>query len=138
MKKKLMENYLPLVKEFEDLNNHTKVSSTMEVFIGYGRNLTREGISDEEAEYLLQNDIQKCLEKTHELNYFDDLSINRKMVIIDIILSMGFEYLCSLKKFNKTVKLKKYKQSAQKLLDTEWHEQKGERAKFFTKKMLYG
>lgn len=130
--------YLPLVEEFEKFKPLVEVNSSNENIVGFGRNLNKDGISKEEAQHLLKNDIQKVIALVKNFVFFEELSVNRKMVIIDIVFSMGLDYLVSLKEIIKYLEKKEFEKASEDLKKTLWFEQKGYRAKFFIKKMFYG
>jgi len=58
--------------------------------IGVGRNIEDNGISKDEAMYLLENDIKRCEKELREIfNDFDSLPDNIKIALIDMIFNMG-------------------------------------------------
>jgi lysozyme len=58
--------------------------------LGYGRNVQDRGISESEARYLLENDINECMSDLETIfpNWFD-LPYNRKMVLVDMRFQLG-------------------------------------------------
>ena len=55
------------------------------ITVGYGRNVMGRGLSEEEALYLLQNDIDECMQELSvDYLWFNKLSDNRKMVMLDL------------------------------------------------------
>ena len=60
------------------------------ITIGYGRNIEDMGISEDEAEYMLSNDIQLCvtwLDK--EYPWFKKLSDTRQRALINMLFNLG-------------------------------------------------
>ena len=60
------------------------------VSVGYGRNLSQRGISPQEADILLQNDIEYFyLKLSYVVSFFDSLDDIRKMGLIDMCFNLG-------------------------------------------------
>jgi len=58
--------------------------------IGVGRNLDDRGISEEEAFYLLDNDIADCVtDLQSHLSWFNRLDDVRKAVLVDMCFNLG-------------------------------------------------
>jgi len=97
--------------------------------IGIGRNIETRGITKQEAEYLLSNDIDHF---TAELNKrvfrFNTLPELAKIVLIDMAFNLGVDGLL---KFTKTLSLiseGKYKEASKEMLNSAWAKQVGPRA----------
>src|SRR5690606_9414474 len=58
------------------------------------------GISEEEALFLLDNDIKKCVDDVKEFPWFESLDPVRQKVIVDMRFNLG---LAGLKKFRKMI-----------------------------------
>ena len=97
--------------------------------IGYGRNLTDNGISDVEARYLLANDIQSAINDLRAaLPWFDSLDEVRQEVLVDLSFNMGISGLLKFKRTLDHIKNGEYPQAAAELLDSLYAEQTGHRA----------
>ena len=97
---------------------------------GYGRNLTDNGISQDEAEYMLDNDIKMALEECVELyNDFWDLPYNVKHVLIDMMFNGGRNMMLSFKKFNACLEDDDFEGMARELKDSRYYHQVGRRSK---------
>ena len=57
--------------------------------IGVGRNLDDKGISPEEIDFLLTNDIADTLADCGRLDYFDALDPARQLVVADMVFNLG-------------------------------------------------
>jgi lysozyme len=57
--------------------------------IGVGRNLTDKGLSDDEIDYLLANDIRECLEDLATFPWFAGLDPVRQRVLVDLRFNLG-------------------------------------------------
>jgi lysozyme len=110
--------------------------------IGYGRLIDKRkggGITNEEADYLLKNDIDRKLsEIRNKYPHFDKLDDARKGVLMNMAFQMGVDGLL---KFNKTLTLieqGKYKEAADNMLKSLWAKQTPARAERMAKQMRSG
>jgi len=60
--------------------------------IGFGRNLDAKGVSKEEGEYLLMNDLDEAFELLFDKPYFNKLSEVRKKVLLDMAYNLNKSY----------------------------------------------
>ena len=98
--------------------------------IGYGRSLEK-GITEQEAEYLLSNDldvaatdaIQFCTQEV-----WDQLSDQRKSVLVNMAFNLGLTRLSKFKKFKAALLRHDYHEAADQMLDSRWARQVGQRA----------
>jgi lysozyme len=98
--------------------------------IGVGRNLEDNGISDFEARYMLENDIQECLYDCLRIfPEFIRLSDSRQRVLIDMRFNLGPEGFRMFKKFIDAVNRGRFGIAAQEMVDSKWFGQVGQRAK---------
>ena len=105
--------------------------------IGYGRNLER-GITKEEAEMLLLNDLAISTKEGESFGFFKDLTDSRQDVIIEMIFNLG---LTRFKKFKKTIKAienKDFSSAADEMLNSKWAGQVGQRAITLSNKFRAG
>lgn len=97
--------------------------------IGIGRNLDTVGISKEEAEYLLENDIKRVAESLENLREYKSLSQVRKMALIDMTFNLGFVGVLKFVKMWEAIKVRDYDTAAAEMLDSKWATQVGNRAR---------
>jgi len=105
--------------------------------IGYGRNLER-GITKEEAEMLLLNDLAISTKEGESFGFFKDLTDNRQDVIIEMIFNLG---LTRFKKFKKTIgyiNQANHSAAADEMLDSKWADMVGQRAITLSNKFRAG
>jgi lysozyme len=107
--------------------------------IGIGRNLDDVGLSLEEVDFLLENDITTA-ERTARalLPNFDKLSDNRKAVCINLAFNLGQNRLGQFKKFRKAVQEEDWSRAAVELGNSLWASQVGARATRLIKIMEVG
>ena len=98
--------------------------------IGVGRNLDDKGLSNEEALFLLQNDIQEAIiSLKKEFSFFQSLSMDRQIVLIDMCFNLGINRLKGFKKMIKAIEEKDYSLASKEMLSSLWAQQVGARAK---------
>ena len=92
--------------------------------IGAGRNLEDRGITEEEALYLLRNDIISCIsELDHNFRWWKDLSENRRIVMGDLMFNLGLSKLKQFKKFLAAMESGDYETASEELLDSRYAKQ---------------
>lgn len=97
--------------------------------IGYGRNLESRGITNEEAEMMLDNDIKWfTAQLQHELPWFDSKPENVKTVLINMAFNLGIGGLLGFKNTLKLIENSQYQEAAEAMLKSLWAEQVGSRA----------
>lgn len=97
--------------------------------IGIGRNLTDRGISREEAEALLDNDIVLVVDGlSRELPWWSGLDDVRQLVLADMAFNLGLAGLLRFKNTLAYVKAGRYSDAADNMLMSRWAGQVGIRA----------
>lgn len=96
--------------------------------IGYGRNLEDVGITRDEAEQLLANDIQTAIDMAQVFNWFGSLTPNRKRAIVNMIFNLGLTRFMKFKKMIAALDQGDYKEAARQARDSAWFKQVGDRA----------
>lgn len=96
---------------YEDTTGH--------LTIGYGRNLTDNGINKNEALTLLENDIDYFVKKLRkELPFFDDLDEIRKIVLVDMCYNVGLVGFLKFTKMLDAVRRKDWFTAAKEMLSS--------------------
>ncbi len=94
------------------------------ITIGVGRNIEENGISEDEAMYLLENDIKRCENELREIfPNFDSLPENIKIALIDMDFNLGKPRFLTFKKLIQAVKEGDFKKAAQEAKNSRWCEQ---------------
>ena len=107
--------------------------------IGVGRNLTDRGLSEDEIDYLLVNDIilvEEGLDST--LPWWRTLDTVRQRVLIDMVLNLGITRFLKFKNTIKFIKEGEYKDASENMLKSLWAKQVGKRANRLAQMMLTG
>lgn len=97
--------------------------------IGIGRNIEDNGITEDEAMYLLRNDIEKhAKELAEHYPIVRDLDDNRYYVLVNMAFNLGIYRLSQFKKMWANISVGKYAAAAAEMLDSKWATQVGNRA----------
>ena len=97
--------------------------------VGVGRNLEGKGITEEEAMYLLDNDIKDFQESlSKELLWFDSLDECRRNILTNMAFNLGVSGLLKFKNTLTAVENKNWEEAASQMLESRWAEQVGSRA----------
>ena len=106
--------------------------------IGVGRNIQEVGITEDQARYLLDNDILRgCGELDDTIHWWRDLSDARQRVLIDMVFNLGITRFLKFKKTIEAIKLGQYDIAADEMLDSAWSRQVGQRSKTLSDAMRY-
>tara|TARA_B100001939_G_C16617288_1_gene477681 strand:+ start:209 stop:619 length:411 start_codon:yes stop_codon:yes gene_type:complete len=81
-------NIIDHLKQAEGFRAHP-YDDVGSVSIGYGRNLSSLGISEEEAEQMLLHDIARVQRELQEFDWYEGLSETRKMACVGLVFNMG-------------------------------------------------
>jgi len=107
--------------------------------IGCGRNLDDLGISDAEASFMLQNDIERVIgELNHSIPWWVALDSARRMVLVDMGFNLGVPGLSKFRNFLSALQRGDFRTAAAEMLDSLWARQVGKRADDLAKMMVTG
>jgi lysozyme len=90
--------------------------------IGIGRNLEANGITEDEAMYLLNNDIKRVKEELDK-NYgaWMTFPLEARMVCIDLVFNLGITGFMKFKKTRQLMELGMWLEASEELLDSKYH-----------------
>jgi len=92
--------------------------------IGVGRNIEDNGISEDEAIYLLENDIKRCENELKEIfKDYETLPDNVKIALIDMIFNLGKPRFLKFKKMIQAIKDKDFVRAAEEAKNSKWCKQ---------------
>ena len=104
--------------------------------IGVGRNIEDIGITEDEARYLLDNDILRvCDELDRNLPWWRDLSDARQRVLVDMVFNLGISRFMQFQNTIAAIESGDYETAASEMLDSRWADQVGNRAKTLSRMM---
>ena len=118
-----MQKLLDMLKRHEGVESHVYRCSAGFETIGAGRNISKSGLglSDDEVDYLLENDIVRVIkELSSEYPWFKDLDDVRKDAIIDISFNLGATRLRGFKRALAAMDAADYKTASLEFLDSKW------------------
>mgnify|MGYP005998809109 CR=1 FL=1 len=98
--------------------------------IGIGRNIEERGITEDEAMYLLNNDVEMVLDELYDnFNWLASIDVTARMILIDMAFNMGVPRLLNFKNTLRYLENKEYLKASVEMLDSRWAAQVGKRAK---------
>ena len=123
----------------EGKRNKPYVDTVGKVTIGVGRNLTDNGLSNDEIKYLLMNDINGVLaELDNALPWFRGMTDNRQRVLANLTFNMGLPTVLQFKATLAAMQVGRYDDAADGMLASRWANQVGDRAKRLADRMRAG
>jgi lysozyme len=97
--------------------------------IGYGHNLDANGITEEDADRMLHNDILLCtLELNKFLPWWSSHPENVQQVLVNMCFNLGITTLLEFKRSLGYIRDQKYSAAAVELRKSKWYGQVGSRA----------
>ncbi len=99
--------------------------------IGVGSNISESGLglSDDEIEYLLSNDIKRCDEElAAAYEWYGDLTQPRRDAMINLCFNLGLTRLRGFVKALEAMSREQYDIAADEFMDSRWARQVGDRA----------
>lgn len=119
-----------MLKKHEGLRLKPYHCTANKLTIGYGRNLEGRGITEEEADRLLHNDILLCsLQLDRDLPWWKHHPDNVQMVLMDMCFNLGISGLLEFKRTLGYIRDQRYSAAAVEMLKSKWAKQVGDRAK---------
>jgi lysozyme len=130
------------IKRHEGLVLHAYKDSLGYLTIGYGRLIDKAkngGISEGEAEYLLQNDVSIVLNALRRnITFFERLSVPRQAVLMNMSFQMGIGGLLKFKKTLTLIEMGDYDAAADNMMKSLWAKQTPNRAAEMAEQMRSG
>jgi lysozyme len=123
-----MKRLIAMLQRHEGLRLKPYLCTADKLTIGYGRNLEDMGISEGEATYLLQTDIDRCYSELKVFNWFHELDQIRQEALVSMLFNLGLPRFLSFKKMIARLIAKEYSQAAEEIINSLYARQVGERA----------
>lgn len=124
-----MTQLIEQLKRHEGLRLKPYKCTADKLTIGIGRNLEDVGISEQEAEMLLQNDIQEAVNQLKErFPWTLELDEVRFAALINFTFNVGIGTVSKFKNAMALLKAKNYDMAADEFLQSRWAKQVGQRA----------
>ena len=133
------EKLINLLKKHEGIRLKPYLDTVGKLTIGVGRNLDDVGISKDEAEMMLLNDIDRSIhDLDHHLPWWINLDETRQTVLIDMCFNLGISRLLGFENTLKSIESGNYEIASQQMLQSKWAIQVGNRAKELSQMMKEG
>jgi lysozyme len=126
-----MSKLIEMIKRHEGVVPYAYQDSRGYWTIGVGRLIDEElggGLSDDEIDYLLTNDINRCIEEAETYPWFAGLSEPRQAVVISLLFNLGKPRWDGFKKAQAAIAEGDMAEASRQLLDSKWARQVGKRA----------
>tara|TARA_R110000824_G_scaffold42444_1_gene124943 strand:- start:313 stop:786 length:474 start_codon:yes stop_codon:yes gene_type:complete len=93
--------------------------------IAVGRELSGMGLSDDEIDFLLENDVKRCIKEIERQKYswWPGLNDVRKMVIVSQVFNMGLSRFRKFKKQIQALENDDYTTAGYEMRDSRWYSQ---------------
>ena len=133
-----MSNLIAQLKRHESVELKPYKCTSGKLTIGVGRNLEDIGITEQEAELLLLNDIGRVKQELVNDQWYMDLDPVRKAVIENMSFNLGYP---SLKKFQNMIahiSEGNFELASKEMLNSRWSKQVGQRSIELAEQMRTG
>lgn len=120
-----------MLKREEGFRSHAYEDHLGYATIGYGRCIEEDvglGLSEDEASYLLMQDINRSISECENFDWFHDLDDARAMVVVALAFQMGWPRLNKFGKMLAAFSNEDYETAAAELLDSKFARQVPARA----------
>ena len=126
-----MKNLREMIKRHEGVETNAYKCSQNKTTIGVGRNIDPDGgigLSEAEIDYLLNNDINRCIGELSGFVWFPDLNQERQNAIIDMVFNLGITRFKGFKNAIYAMSKSDFDTAADEFYDSRWAKQVGNRA----------
>lgn len=106
--------------------------------IGFGRNLDDRGISEDEAGFMLDNDIDLVEEELERMPLYLSLDPIRQVVLANMAFNMGMPTLLTFSRMLGALAEKDWDRAAAEMMNSKWARQVGSRADELSELMRRG
>ncbi len=139
------EDFKQYHKLQERIKNHEGFSKKLykcpagKLTIGYGRNIEDNGITQKEADLMLETDVDVAIREVREV--FDDFKTFGKVrqnALIDMMFNLGKPTFLKFKKMIKAIKIKDWVNASEEARKSLWYNQVGDRSKRIVKELREG
>lgn len=128
------------LKRNEGVRLKPYVDSVGKISIGIGRNLTDIGITLDEADYLLDNDIKHVLDQVQKEDWWPSVKDNdvRARAMSELVFNMGIYGVRTFRNALTCLKAGDFDGAAKNFLDSKWTSQVGARSDLICKMIETG
>ena len=133
-----MSNLIAQLKRHEGLELMPYKCTSGKITIGVGRNLEDIGITEQEAELLLLNDIGRVKQELVNAQWYMDLDPVRKAVIENMSFNLGYPTLKKFQNMISSISQGDYETASKEMLNSRWSKQVGQRSIELAEQMRTG
>lgn len=127
--KELPEELVKMIKRHEGFRSKPYRDTEGILTVAYGRNLEGVGVSENEGDFMVRNDIRAAIsEAEFSFGWFKELNQPRQWAVIDMILNMGLGGFLGFKRMIAAVSVRDYERASKEMMDSKWSTQVGRRA----------
>lgn len=126
-----MSKLVAQLKRHEGVKSHAYKCTANMITVGVGRNIDENGgigLSDDEINYLLENDIKRCKQELISLSWFTDLDSVRQDALVNLCFNLGLTRLMGFKNAMAAMAEGNYERAADEFYDSRWAKQVKSRA----------
>jgi lysozyme len=124
-----MDNLEAWLKKCEGYNPKPYLDTVGKLTIGWGRCLDSVGISIDEAQLMLDNDIKTATKELEKHSWYLTQPENVKTALINMCFNMGISRLLGFKRMIAALISKDYTKASLEALNSKWANQVGDRAR---------
>jgi len=117
-----------MLRHHEGVRHKPYKDTVGKLTIGVGRNLDDNGLSDDEIDYLLTNDINRCMSEAMTYEWFADLNDARRAVVLSLLFNLGKPRYDKFVRHHAAMADGHMMIASKELLDSRWAKQVGRRA----------
>jgi lysozyme len=136
-----MSKLLDLIKLHEGIRSAAYEDSRGYLTIGCGRLIDERlggGLSEDEIDYLLANDVQRCEDEAMQYPFYPKLDEARKAVIISMLFNLGKPRFDKFQNMQAALLVGDFNLAANEMLNSRWATQVGHRANHLSQMMRNG
>lgn len=133
-----MSNLIAQLKRHEGLELMPYKCTSGKTTIGVGRNLEDIGITEQEAELLLLNDIGRVKQELVNDQWYMDLDPVRKAVIENMSFNLGYPTLKKFQNMIAHISEGNFELASKEMLNSRWSKQVGQRSIELAEQMRTG
>ena len=123
---------LQQIKEHEGLRLFPYKCPAGKLTIGYGHNLQDNGLTKTACEFILYDDIDEAKRNLYAVftkKFFENLSNDQKIALIDMMFNLGLSRFLTFKKFIQAVKNKDFIKASAEIINSKAYQQNKTRYK---------
>ena len=126
-----MSKLVEQLKRHEGIRTHAYQCTANMTTVGVGRNIDEDGgigLSIDEIEFLLENDIKRCKQELISFPWFSQIDSVRQDALINLCFNLGMTRLLGFKNALTAMSVGDYDKAADEFMDSRWAKQVGSRA----------